>query len=294
MSDQVLTQTVQANESTNATTVQATTTKQDDIITRASSFKAQPENGVTTSQEAKFDIKSIEKIADPVARKFAEDAYKSFQSDYTRKTQELASQKREVEDLKNRYTFDSPSKIENLLQDQSFIQAAKEYEASKRGTSVNPAGNGLLSEEEFSYLSPEMQKVYLQQKQTQDMVAQLTGKLQSAEVEKEDMTLKTRYTNYDPDVVNRTYQDMMTGKVNATREHLWKVVDYEDAVKRAYSLGQHDAKNGISEARNASTQVRGVTTQTLGSDIPLKGEKQSFQDYWKSLAQSAKTKLGQQ
>lgn len=277
-------------------TVQAPVTPkpaQEDIISRASSFKAQPENG-SPVQDAKFNVKDIEKITDPVAKKIAEDAYKSFQSDYTRKTQELAEQRRSLEQaqsLRNRsFTLND---IDEVLSNPAFVQAAQEKHRVTQPQQTVQSGNGELTEEEYSYLTPEMQKVYIQQKQTKDMVAQLSGQLQSAQVEKEDMTLKSRYGNYNPDVVNQTYRDMMTGKVNATREHLWKVIDYEEAVKRAYSLGRQDEKSGISQARQASTNVSGVTTQTLDTDLPVKQKGESFQDHWKRLAQAAKTKLGQ-
>lgn len=290
--DPVLTQTAPA-DTKQATTVQAPEVKQDDIISRASSFKTQPEN-TNGAQEVKFNVKEIEKISDPVARKLAEDAYKSFQADYTRKTQELAQQRREMESyqsLKSRqFTL---TDIDEVLQNPAFIQAAQEKQRVTQPQQTVTNGNAELSEEEFSYLSPEMQKVYVGQKQNRDMLAQLSGQLQSAQVEKEDMTLKTKYADYNPDLVNQTYRDMMSGKVNATREHLWKALNYDEMAKRAYQLGRQDEKNGITQARQASTQVNGVTTQTLDRDVPIKQKGQSFQDYWKSIANAAKSQLGQ-
>ena len=293
MTEQVLTQTVLPDSKTTATPVQANEVKQDDIVSRASSFKAQPDK-VDNLQEAKFDVNEIAKIQDPVARKLAEDAYKSFQADYTRKTQDLAKQRKELEvaqSLKSKsFTL---TDVDELLSNPSFIQAAQEKQRFVQPQQTVQNGSGELTDEEFSYLSPEMQKVYIGQKQNKDMLAQLSGQLQSAQVEKEDMALKSRYSNYSSDLVNQTYRDMMTCKVNATREHLWKALDYDDGLKRAYALGRQDEKSGISQARQASTQVSGVTTQTLDADVPTKLVKESFQDYWKRVAQSAKTKLGQ-
>ena len=293
MADQVLMQTAPAVDNKLAP-VQANDTQkpaQDDILARASAFKTQPD---ASAQEVKFDVKEIEKISDPTAKKLAEDAYKSFQADYTRKTQDLAKQRKDLEAAQSlRSRQFSLTDIDEVLSNPQFIQAAQEKQRTIQPQQTVANGSTDLTEEEFSYLSPEMQKVYLQQKQTKDVVAQLTGQLQSAQVEKEDMTLKTRYANYNPEIVNQTYKDMMSGKVNATREHLWRALDYEDAVKRAYSLGRQDEKGGISQARQASTQVNGVTTQTFDSDTPVKAKGESFQDYWKRIAQSAKTKLGQ-
>jgi hypothetical protein len=272
----------------------------DDIVSRASAFKAQPEAKPQEGSpvEAKNVQEYLAKVNDPVARKLVEDAYKSMQADYTKKTQEVASQRKEMESLKTRLEQSgqfTPSKIQELLQNPSFVQAAREYEAS---TKVNQAqvGSQDLSEEELSYLSPEQQKLYLNQKKmhadTQSMLSNLNNELSTMKIQKEDQELANRYKNYDPNMVNQTYQDMMTGKINATREHLWKALDYEEGMKRAYQLGQADAKAGISERQNASTTVRGVTTQTIGSDVPAKDSKESFQSYWKRLADSAKVRLG--
>lgn len=301
MSEQVITQTVNGNVTdANVRPVQAEP-KADDIVSRASAFKAQPKEGENSAPAAdaiSFNVKDLDKITDPAARKFAEDAYKSLQADYTRKTQALATEKKEMASLKaqleqsGQYT---PSKIQELLSNPSFVQAAREYEASQRQQTAPSASE--LTEEEFSYLSPEQQKLYLNQKKmhgdTQAMLSSLNNELVSMKTQKEDMELSQRYKNYDSHVVNQTYQDMMSGKVNATREHLWKALDYEEAVKRAYQLGRTDEKSGITERQQASTQVNGVTTQKLDADIPLRQKGESFSDHWKRVVESAKTKLGQ-
>ena len=287
----VIPQTVATETKTTVVPVQAQE-KPNDIITRASAVK--PNQETSTSSEAKFDVKDIEKITDPVAKDIAQRAYKSFQADYTRKTQDLAQQKRDLEtsqSLRNRGF--STSEIDELLSNPQFVQAAQEKQRTIQPQQTVTNGNGDLTEEEFSYLAPEMQKVYIQQKQTRDMVAQLTGQLQSAQVEKEDLTLKGKYANYNPEIINQTYRDMMSGKLVATREHLFKAIDYEDMAKRAYELGRADEKNGISQARQASTQVAGVNTQTMDSDIPTKLKGESHMDFFRRLAQNAKAKLGQ-
>jgi len=301
MSDQVLTQTEPTTSTTNGTPVQATETKMEDIVSRVSSFKAQPKEGAESlpSQDAiAFNVKDFDKIQDPTARKLAEDAYKSMQADYTRKTQALASEKKQMESLKAQLEQSgqfTQTKIQELLNNPSFVQAAKEYEASQR-VNQQSAQTGDLTEEEFSYLSPEQQKLYLSQKrmheQSQSMLTNLSQELLSMKTQKEDTELAGKFKNYDSNVVNQTYKDMMAGKVQATREHLWKAIDYDDAVNRAYQVGQMDERQGISEKRQASTTVGGVNTQTIDADIPLKDKKESFSDYWKRLATASKTKLG--
>lgn len=52
---------------------------------------------------SKFDRRDIEKIRDPEARRVAEKAYKSFHAAFTRKTQEIAEQRREAEQIRAEY-----------------------------------------------------------------------------------------------------------------------------------------------------------------------------------------------
>lgn len=299
----VLTQTVSSDtKAPSATPVQADN-KSEDIVSRVSAFKAQPEKGsdinTSPSQDAiAFNIKDLEKIQDPQARKLAEDAYKSMQADYTRKTQALASERKEMASLKAQLEQSgqfTPSRIQELLNNPSFVQAAREYEASVRQPQANIA-QGDLTEEELSYLSHEQQKLYLNQKkmhaETQAMLSNLNNELINVKTQKEDAELSSRYKNYDSNVINQTYKDMMTGKLNATREHLYKAIYHDENVKSAYQMGRMDERNGISQKMQASSNVGGMNTQVLDSDIPLKDKKESFNDYWKRLAASAKTKIG--
>jgi hypothetical protein len=299
MAEQIVTQT--APETKPA--VQATeVTKVDDIVSRVSAFKAQPKEGEATSpaDAISFNVKDFEKIQDPAARKLAEDAYKSMQADYTRKTQSLASERKQMESLKAQLEDSgkfSPQKIEQLLNNPSFVQAAREYDASRKQISTSQNGSGELTDEEFSYLAPEQQKLYLSQKkmqaETQTMFSNLSNELLSMRTQKEDLDLSGRYKNYDPNVINQTYQDMMSGKLTATREHLYKAVYHDDNVKTAYQMGREDERNGIAEKRNASTQVSGITTQKIDADVPIRQKGESFQDHWKRIVESAKAKVGQ-
>jgi peptidoglycan hydrolase-like protein with peptidoglycan-binding domain len=273
-------------------------TKPDDIVSRASGVKLDAKDG-TKPDEAKNPTKELNaylaSVTDPQARKLVEDAYKSMQADYTRKTQDLASERKQMESLKaqleqsSRYT---PERIQQLLNDPSFVQAAQQYQAQFAKTTQPANGSGDLSEEELSYLPPEQQKLYHQQKQMQTALANLQGELQQQKAQKEDLSLQSRYKNYDPKAVDQIFQDMMTGKVQATREHLWKVHDYDDAVKRAYELGRQDAKGITQERVNGSTMTNGMNAAATQTEAPSKIKGESFHDYWKRLAAQAKNSLG--
>lgn len=271
-------------------------TPPDDIVSRASGVKLEAQDSTAPKEgnPTKDLNEHLATITDPKARKLVEDAYKSMQADYTRKTQDLASERKEMVSLKaqleqsGQYT---PERIQQLLNDSSFVQAAQEYQA--RMTKPSQAnGAGELSEEELSYLPPEQQKLYQQQKQMQVTLANLQGELNQQKLQKEDVQLQSRYKNYDPKSVDDIYNGMMTGKIQATREHLWKVQDYDSAVHRAYELGKQDAKGITQDRVNGSTMSNGMNAATIQSDAPVKIKGEGFQDYWRRLANQAKTNLG--
>ena len=297
-----VTQEIPVAQPVQATPVQPISTepKKEELIKRAASFKPAPTDAKPA--DSTFDFKAyqdyVTSVQDPTARKFIEDAYKSMTADYTRKMQPIAAQGKEVETLKqqleqlNRFT---PERIQELLSNPTFVQAAQEHVRKNSVQPTNGNGNGSstdLTDEEFSYLSPEQQKMYQQQKQTQGALASLQSELTSMRTQKEDTELSSRYPNYDTTQVNKIFSDMMTGKVQATREHLWKVVDYEDAVHRAYSMGRSDERDGVTEKRNASAIGGGVNAAGTQADIPSQQKGESFQAYWRRLASQAKVSLG--
>jgi hypothetical protein len=84
---------------------------------------------------------------------------------------------------------------------------------------------------------------------------------------------------------------MMQGRVQATREHLWKVVDYESAVKRAYDLGKQDRKMEVAEKVGASSNPNLINI-TPSNDVPVRIQNESSTDYFRRIALNAARKVG--
>jgi hypothetical protein len=275
MSDQVIEQTAEP-------VVQAEPVE--DLVTRASkvTIPAQPEKGESAPQDAiKLDQAAIDRISDPALKQAVIETHKSMQADYTRKTQAAAQVRKEAEALKAQAEagkYDIPT----LLNDPKWVQVASEYQKTIK---PQPTGNsnGDLTEEEFSYLPPEQQKSYLKMKNLEQGMQSLANLAQSERMKNEDMTLKNRYANYEPQTVDKIYQDMMTGKLQATREHLWKVADYESAVNRAYQLGLQDKKVETANKVAGSTQSSGVNVTPTG-DAPTRLPNESGIEYFKRIA----------
>jgi hypothetical protein len=302
---QVLTpQTEPAKIEQPAPSVQAPVAPKEDLVTRASKVNLDtPKKDESNQTESiQFNVKDLERIADPNARKLAEDAYKSFQADYTRKTQalaeksknadltksELESLRQQVEQARNK-VYDIPS----LLNDPQWVQKAAEYQ-QRNPISNAPVNGGDLTQEEISYLTPEQQKLYLKTKEVEQTNQAILSKLNSSEqarvFQEQDNTLKSKYANYQPQTVDEIYNGMMNGKIQATREHLWKVADYDAAVERAYKLGLEDRNLNLGEKLNASSQPSGVSV-TPSNDVPVRNQNESGVEYFKRIAMNNAQKL---
>ena len=203
--------------------------------------------------------------SDPVLSKF----YKSMQSGLTKKTQEIADIKRSLESQTGqRWT---PERIQQLLNDPEFIQSAQQV----AGTSV-PKGEGYTSEEWSTLTDAEKSEIIGLKRE----VSQLKQSNQLALKAQQDSMLQQTYANYDSQKVDTLLSQMMNGSLQATREHLWKVLDYEPAVDRAYKLGRQDERGGNIE-RVQSLSPMGVPAQPNQEIQPEKGE--SNENFWRRI-----------
>jgi len=246
----------------------------DDIIAKVSGFK-KPEPKTSESQESadndQFNANDIDKIQDPEARKYAEKAYKSFEKGYQKKYQELAKERKILESKMAEVDRWTPERVQSLISNQEFINAAKSV------VPVNNPASDMMSDEEWSALGKDGQQEVMKmlqplqnkllQMEQQNKLMQIKG-----ELEKQDAELKSKYSNYDPSKVHSLREDLITGKLNATSEHLWKVLDYEDAILRAVELGKTMAREDAQE-RSQATTIPSTRTVTRNDGVkPLEGE----------------------
>lgn len=269
------------------------------LIERVSSYK--PEPSVASSQaepsnEPFFDIKEIEKLADPNAKAVAEKAYKSMQGDYTRKTQALAEERKAAEAVRKQYEELSkvnanwtPERIQSLLNDPNFVKAAQQVAGQTPSTTQSG-----LTDNEWSALT-DKEKAALQQ--TQQLVQQQQQYLQNLVKQQQDAQLKVKYANYDAQALDVITNDVLQGKVQITREHIWKATDYEPAVERAYQLGRKDREAELTQKQQEKANSITISTSgsaTNGEPIPAKTDKESNLQYFKRLANWRLTQMGSQ
>ena len=283
MSDeQVVTQqTEQATEQ-----VHAPAQAEQDLTSRASEVSLEPQE-----TEKKYDRNSFNEKLSKLPPEMQEEV-KAFQQTLYKgadeKFQEAARLRREAEELRQR-GWDKNS-VQQLLNDPTFQAQVNELQ-QERQVEQNPQGSG-LSDEEWSYLSPKEKAMLANtQKMQQEDRKKMDQFFQKQEWEKQDLQIKSRYKNYEPKYVDEAFNGLVSGKIQATREDLWKAIDYENAVKRAYELGKKDRALDLNEKVTASSPASGFNVNQ-SKDVPQKGEKENGVEYFKRIAMRNAQKLG--
>lgn len=228
----------------------------EDLITRASQVKLepQPEKGIRPLEEEATNFKTVED-----AIRWAEKKERAWESGYTKKFQELAELRKSLESKKTENVKWTPERIQQeLLRDPTFVQAAQQVAGSQEESALTADDRKLIEETRQASLIAQ-QEAFRQQKML------------------EDEKLRTKYKNYNPEAVDIVTADLLEGKEKATREHLWKVLDYEDFGKRCYALGKQDRATEVNEKINASSPT-GYTAVSNDTIKPEKGESNSA--YW--------------
>jgi len=233
-----------------------------DLVTRVSQVKVEPK----PEPETIFNVNDINAIEDPKAKEYATKAYKSLQGDYTRKSQALAEERKRWEAEKAQKEHWNVDKVQSLLTDPEFIQAAQGIVGAQQA-------------EDTSILSDTEKKRIADIENLARMAVQQNATLLKKQ---QDETLKSKYANYNPQAIDILTADMIQGKVQATREHLHKVLDYDDAIQRAYELGKSDRKLETEEKVNALSP-EGMTV-TGNESIPAPEQGESSKNYFMRLA----------
>ena len=239
-----------------------------DLVTRVSQVK--PTETPKEEIEGKFNINEldaeIEKITEPALKDQMVKFKKSLLSGENQKYQEIATLRKQYETRLAEVSNWTPERLKSELNKPDFVQAAQTVLQSG-----NQAG---LSDDQYSALS-ETEKTELNQlKQKINLLEQSNWQAVRTQ---QDATLQTKYANYNQKIVDDVTQNLMQGKIQATREDLWKVIDYESAVKRAYELGKEDKNVENTEKISGMTFVEGRNIATPTSVERQKGETiQSF------------------
>jgi hypothetical protein len=233
-----------------------------DLVTRASQVKVEPKS--IPVSEPEFDYKEIEAIKDPVAKEVALKAYKSFQRGFNQKFQDIASLRKDLENKSQEFSNWTPERVQSLINDPKFVEAAK---------------NVVGTQNEQIYETETDKRV----KQLEQELNQLKGQSIQQTFKQQDEEIGKRYANYNPKKVDEITAEMLSGKVQATREHLWKVLDYEEAVQRAYQLGKEDKKLDFNDKLSSASYSPNSTTIMPSGEKPMPEKGESDRDFLKRM-----------
>lgn len=264
-----------------APVVPAVEVKQEEsLISRAT--KVELPKVETTPTEEKFDFKEyqaiLDGVKDPVQKSILEKAYKSFQSGFDGKFQTLARERDalKVEQAKLQETQRwTPERLKAEINKQDFIESAKQITVVPEV----PNENSLLSTEEQAKLrsmDDEIRRLKeLNQQTIQQQQAQLT--------QRQDEEYKAKYANYDPRAIDTITSDMLEGRAQVTREHIYKAYYHDDNMRRSYELGKQDAIRDMKERAGSASIVPNGATKEVGGIAPNEGEKPI--DFFRRLGQ---------
>jgi len=252
-----------------------------DLISKVAEFrKSQPVTPPPQTQtDSAFNYNEIENIKDPIAKEIAIKAYKSLQGDYTRKTQELAEQRKSLESKMQEKTGWTAQRIQQeLLNNPEFLQAAQEIAQVQ-----NPVNSG-LTDEQFSALT-DSEKAQLNSLKSEINQLKQTNANASfmAAVAQEDARLQARYSDYDPTQVNQAMEELSRMTPIAVREIAYKVKNHDRLMKEVYEMGKAEGR-GLNQDKLNAFSPNG-SNMTSSDDVPTKQAGETDQAFFLKLAQ---------
>lgn len=244
----------------------------DDILAKVTK-KVEPKLTPDTSGT----FKEFDDITDPALKQRMIDKTKALQADYTRKTQEVAQQRTQLQTQLKEMENWTPDKVQNyLLKNPSFLQAAQTIAAQPQ----NPTGSG-LTDEQFSALTPTEKNQMLEMNR---QIGELRQQNFISAMTQKDALLQTKYGDYDSLKVNEGLQNLSRTNPLDLREHVYKAIFHDEHVKNAYEMGKKDAQGLNQQRTQAVTTATGVNMMPA-SDVPKKEKGENDINYFARLAQ---------
>ena len=249
-----------------------------DLITKVTQFRKQeaPKSVPDNMVDIGFDFKELENIKDPAAKEIAMKAYKSMQGGVTKKFQEAADIRKTAEQKLQEMSKWTPERLQQELKNPEFLAVAKQMASAVE----NPSDSGLTNDE-YSTLTESEKAEMTALKNKINLLEQSNIAAVTAQ---QDVQLSSRYADYNPAQINSIMNDMYSGKINATREHIYKAFLHDEHVKSAYEMGKQDGIK-LNKEQVGAVSVNGI--QVINAqDVPVKNKGERDQDYFLRLAQN--------
>lgn len=257
-----------------------------DLLSRVAAFKkSQPAVQPQNSGDEFFDYKEIEAIKDPVAKDIALRAYKSMQTGYVSKTQQLAEQRKEVEAKLSDIDNWTPERIQRELNNPKFLQAAQLVAGNQ--PNANPANSGLTNEEFSALTDREKAELSAIKNQNSVMASEINVLKQNnfqAVVAQKDLQLQQKFTDYNPVEIENSLRSLSNMNPVDIREYIYKATKFEDYGKACYELGKQE-KGQLTQEKINAVSPNGVSSQA-SNNLPTRNSNESGASYFVRLAQA--------
>lgn len=221
----------------------------------------------------------INSIPDPKLREYIQAKEKDMVKGMNEKFRNIAELKKELEQSKSqsqvsdRWTKD---RLQQELQNPEFSQAVQDYASQSApqdwvGTQEEWSNLNTNEKREFNIMKSELKGLKDSQRQFQ--------------LQQTDQTIKGKFEDYKPEQINDFEAKLRRGVVDdsSRREAIYKALNYEAAVKRAYELGRTDTNGNLQKKMNAST-IDSTQSQTPAIDLPKREENEKTSNYFVKLA----------
>lgn len=248
----------------------------DDLISKVTQFEIE-QNPINKSPEAVdaelFNDKEFRaeidrvKSTNPELAKHMELLRKSAMTGVNNKFQQIAEMRKEIEAVKaaaqtSRFKANS---VDELMNNPDFINEAKARLATQRSPLEDDSSLSDEAKQTINTLKAELDalKSGLTEKKSQEANERWNS---------QHNALAMKYKNYDSKKVDEVAQGLISGKIQATPEYIYKVVNHDDNVRRAYELGRREGSKVLGEKRQLNNSIDGVNAVALDNVVQEKEE----------------------
>ena len=240
-------------------------------------------------QAVNFDRSKVDQLS-PEARTLFDDAYKSMQADYTRKTQSLSADKKAAAEDAVTKAMDNltPNQIGQLAQDPRFQNALSVYLNS---VGAMPKGQAATPEAETDEYGDKPAAPAVNPAQEARMI-KTEKAVYDVRKQLEHERLGKQYGKfYNRDAAEGIFKNVANGQRLFTMEDAYWIASRDENMRRAYELGKQGRSMDITEKSQATTHP--TTSQSAPVGEPLKQNSgESRIDFFRRLAQSASQRSG--
>jgi hypothetical protein len=260
-----------ANNGQETTVVANTaTTPTDDLLSRVTQFEIEQNITTKTPEEVDAELfndkefrQEIErtKSTNPELAKHMELLRKSAMTGINSKMQSIAEMRKRLEAVEQSkatsadYKFKAQS-IDELLNNPNFMAEAK---AKLEQSNSALANDQVLPDETKSYIQSLESKL----KTIEDGLNQRQSQEANLEWTRQHEALSSKYRNYDRTKIDEVANGLITGKVKATPEYIYKVVHHDENVRKAYELGRKEGAKILDGKRQLNNSIDSVNAVQL-------------------------------